>query len=73
MFWKRKKQQQIQYDKSGKIPVIRSSICTGEQTAGFKDESSGQFEAVMLIQSDADLEEFFRLYAVNESDVRREW
>ena len=73
MFWKRKKQQQIQYDKSGKIPVIRSSFCTGEQTAGFKDESSGQFEAVMLIQSDADLEEFFRLYAVNESDVRREW
>ena len=44
MFWRRKKQARIAYDKSGKVPVIRSSICTGEQVAGFKAEATGRFE-----------------------------
>ena len=44
MFGKRKKPEAIPYDKSGKIPAIRSSICTGEQVAGFKDLASGKFE-----------------------------
>ena len=70
MFWRRKKRETV-YDKTGKIPVIRSSICTGEQTAGFKDAASGRFEELMLIRSDADLEEFMRLYDVE--DIRREW
>lgn len=72
MFWRRKKQEQT-YDKTGKIPVIRASICTGEQTAGFKDISSGRFEEMMLIRDSADLKEFMRLYGVEESDIRREW
>ncbi len=72
MFWRRKKRETA-YDKTGKIPVIRSSICTGEQTAGFKDASSGRFEELMLIRSDSDLEEFMRLYDVEASDIRREW
>ena len=53
--------------------MIRSSICTGEQTAGFKDAASGRFEELMLIRSDGDLEEFMRLYDVEASDIRREW
>lgn len=72
MFW-RKKERKPAYDKTGKIPVIRSSICTGEQTAGFKDPVSGRFEEVMLIRSREDLEEFLRLYDLEESEVRREW
>ena len=40
---------------SGKIPVIRSSICTGEQVAGFKDLTSGKFEELMLLRDDRDL------------------
>ena len=72
MFWRRRKQKPV-YDKTGKIPVIRSSICTGEQAAGFKDASSGRFEEVMLIRSDADLQEFMLLYDVKEEEIRREW
>lgn len=34
MFGKIKK---ASYDKENKKPVIRCSICTGEQVAGFKD------------------------------------
>ena len=41
MFDRRKKPPISTYDKSGKTPVIRSSICTGEQVAGFKDPISG--------------------------------
>lgn len=73
MFWKRKKPDLISFDKTGKIPVIRSSICTGEQTAGFRDTASGKFEEVMLIRSGADLEEFLRLYDVDAADIKKEW
>lgn len=73
MFWKRKEQRKIEFDKTGKIPVVRSSICTGEQVAGFRDAASGQFTEVMLIQNNGDLAEFLRLYDVREEEVRREW
>ena len=73
MFWKKRRQAQISYDKRGKIPTIRSSICTGEQTAGFKVEATGRFEEVMLIRDDSDYQEFLRLYEVTEDEIRREW
>ena len=73
LFGKRRKPPTVDYDKSGKIPVIRSSICTGEQTAGFKDPVSGRFEEMMLLRDDRDLQEFLRRYQVEESEIRREW
>ena len=73
MFGRRKKQATAPYQKDGKIPVIRSSICTGEQVAGFKDLSSGKFEERVLLRDDRDLQEFLRQYQVEESEIRREW
>lgn len=73
MFGRRKKQAAVPYDRGGKIPVIRSSICTGEQVAGFKDPVSGRFEEVMLLRADQDLQEFLRRYHVEESEISREW
>ena len=73
MFGRRKKPAVIPYDKSGKIPVIRSSICTGEQVAGFKDPASGKFEELMLIRDGRDLSEFLSRYQVRENEIRREW
>ena len=73
MFGRRKKSAVPPYNKEGKIPVIRSSICTGEQTAGFKDPVSGRFEEMMLLRDDRDLQEFLRRYQVEESEIRREW
>lgn len=69
----RKKQAKPAFDKTGKRPVIRSSICTGEQVAGFKDLETGTFHEVMLIRTGKDLQEFLRLYDVSEADVGREW
>lgn len=73
MFGRQKKSMAAPYDKSGKIPVIRSSICTGEQVAGFKDIVSGKFEELMLIRSEKDLAEFLSRYQVEENEIKREW
>ena len=72
MFGRRKRLTEIPYDKSGKTPVIRPSICTGEQVAGFKD-SSGKFEELMLIRDGKDLAEFLSRYQVEEIEIKREW
>ncbi len=73
MFGKHKKRHVPDFDKTGKIPVIRASICTGEQVAGFRPASGGKFEELMLIRNEADLQEFLRRYGVTESEIKREW
>lgn len=72
-FSKRKKPPAVSYDRGGKIPVIRASICTGEQVAGFKDPESGKFEELMLIRDGRDLQAFLREYQVEEAEIKREW
>lgn len=45
-----KKAEKNFYDREHLKPVIRASICTGEQVAGFKDLRTGKIEEVMLIE-----------------------
>ena len=73
MFGRRKKRAAVPFDKSGKIPVIRSSICTGEQTAGFQDQETGKIQEVMLIRGEADLREFIEEYNLEESEIKNVW
>ena len=73
MFPWRKRRQPEPYDKTGKTPVLRASICTGEQVAGFRDEGTGRFEELMLIRDEADLREFLARYSVDPAQLRREW
>lgn len=73
MFGKFKIKRSSDYDTTGKLPVIRVSICTGEKVAGFKDEATGKFDDLMLIRDDRDFREFLQQYKVEESEVRREW
>ena len=54
------------YDKTTKKPVIKASICNGEQVAGFKDLSTGAFEEVMLIKNPDDLAAFKELYSITD-------
>ncbi len=63
LFRKRKRPVQT-YDSSRLVPAIRSSICTGERVAGFKDRESGSFTEIMLLQKDSDLEEFKARYGI---------
>ncbi len=46
--------------------MLRCSICTGEQVAGFKDLRTGAFEDVALIKSEADLAAFMRDYGIEK-------
>ena len=66
MMFGKKKPQQLSYDKENETPAVKSSICTGEKTAGFIDSRTGKYRDVMLIKSEADLAEFKRLYGVDE-------
>ncbi|HBG65059.1 MAG TPA: aspartate dehydrogenase [Treponema sp.] len=44
--------------------MLRCSICTGEQVAGFKDKQSGAFEEITLIRNERELRDFMRLYGI---------
>ena len=58
------------YDKENKKPVIKSSICNGEQIAGFKDIRTGKMEEIMLIKNRADLEMFKAMYGITEEIIK---
>ena len=60
------------YDKENKKPVIKSSICNGEQVAGFKDIRTGKMEEIMLIKNTADLEMFKAMYGITE-EITKEY
>ena len=60
------------YDKDNKEPVIKASICNGEQVAGFKDIHTGKIEEIMLINEQADLEAFKKMYGIDE-EIEKEY
>ena len=60
------------YDKENMKPVIKASICNGEQIAGFKDIHTGKIEEVMLIKNLAELEKFKTMYGINE-EITKEY
>ena len=57
---------------ANQTPAIKSSICTGEKTAGFLDEN-GTFHDLMLIKTDADLENFCATYSVKKEEIKTIW
>ena len=60
----RKKKEQASYDSQSKRPVIKCSICTGEQVAGFQDNATKAFEDIMLIQDASDIAHFREMYDI---------
>ncbi len=72
MLFKKRRTEPL-FDRTGKVPTIRASICTGEQAAGFKDPATGKFTEIMLIRNGKDLKEFCRTYGVREDEIKREW
>ena len=62
----KKKKVGQSYDKENKKPVIKASICNGEQVAGFKNIHTGKIEEVMLIKNKADLNAFKKMYGIDD-------
>ena len=67
-----KKKHTQSYDKMNKKPVIKASICNGEQVAGFKDIHTGKIEEIMLIKNEADLDTFRKTYGI-EGKIEKEY
>ena len=61
-----KKRSQPHFDDTLRTPVIRCSICTGEQVAGFRHLEDGRFEEIMLIRGTEDLVTFKMKYGITE-------
>ena len=68
MFGKQK--QKRTFDDTERTPVIRCSICTGEQVAGFRRKDTGAFEEIMLIRDETDLQAFRDTYGI-EGEIRK--
>lgn len=64
MLFRKKNRPQVRWDETVRTPVIRCSICTGEQVAGFRRKDTGAFEEVMLIRNEADLQAFRDAYGI---------
>ena len=60
MFGKKK----AAYDPAAQRPVLRCSICTGEQSAGCQDLHTGHFTEVQLIRTPQELESFRARYGI---------
>lgn len=71
MFRRKKQIARLPYDPAAQKPVIRASICTGEQVGGLRDLRTGKFTDVMLIRNEADLREFQAM--VGTSDIKKEY
>lgn len=73
MFWFRKERpaEKTAYPPAEYEPVLRCSICTGEQVACMRRRSDGKLIELMLIRSPEDLKIFCRDYHVAEDSIRK--
>lgn len=69
----RGKKQVAAFDPARFVPALRSSICTGEKTAGFKEIATGHFIECDLVKSEKDLAAFAKRYGLKMSEIREEW
>ncbi len=69
--WEKTMPGMIPYDPEKQTAVIRSSICTGEKVAGFKNKADGHFTEVMLIRSPQEEARFREMYHLDT--VRTEY
>ena len=67
---RKRNQPAASYDAADKTPVIRCSICTGEQVAGFRRSSDGSFEEIMLIRDEGELRQFREMYGI-EGEIEK--
>lgn len=66
---KKARKTAVQFAPGTQYAVIRSSICTREKVAGFKNKTDGHFTEVMLIRSATDEKEFKETYGVESLKV----
>lgn len=71
MFFRKNQPIRGTYDSLTEKPILKCSICNGEQVAGFKNLQTGEFREIMLIKDAADLQHFKQLYDI--TDIAKEY
>ena len=69
MVFQKKKPEKTEirtYDAINEKPVLKCSICNGEQVAGFKDTRTGKFNELMFVRDEKDLQHFKEMYGLTE-------
>ncbi|MGX8715871.1 MAG: aspartate dehydrogenase [Lachnospiraceae bacterium] len=68
MFFGKKKKAvtRKEYDHETLEPVLKCSICFGEQIAAFRDKKTGKIHEVCFIKTQEDLEQFMETYGITE-------
>lgn len=67
----KKKSEYVKMPEGDFEPVIRCSICTGEQTLCARERGSDTLHELMLIRSPEDLEGFCAANGLDPSDVEK--
>jgi hypothetical protein len=70
-YYMKKLAEDIPFDAETQDAVIKCSICSGEQVAGFKSKADGTLKEVMRIRSPEDMEYFKKIYRLDA--VRKEY
>lgn len=70
-YYEKDLKNEIKFDPETQYAVIRSSICTGEKVAGFKNKKDGHFTEVMVIRTSEDEKRFKAIYGLET--VRTEY
>lgn len=64
--FRKNKPRRKEYDHELLEPVLRCSICTGEQTAGFRNKRTGEFKEICLVRNEKELQAFLDTYGLSE-------
>ena len=59
------------YDREMEKPVLRCSICTGEQVFGFRNLKTGKLNEVGLVRGEQELKKLLAQYGVAEDEVEK--
>ncbi len=69
--FRKKRAVQTDYEKENWKPILKCSICSGEQVAGFKNLHTGEFREETLICNEEELRAFMHKYGI--ADIAKEY
>lgn len=70
-FSKRKAMEYPVFPEGDHEPVLRCSICTGEQTLCYRDRQTGKLHDLMLVRDPADLDGFCRQNGLDPETIKK--
>lgn len=71
-FGRRQREVSAGYDPDNWKPVLKCSICNGEQVAGLKNVHTGEWKDQTLISSPADMEKFRKKHGI-DGEITKEY